>query len=63
MRKQKISAKSYSNVVVYYIPMVEEGNLHPYVMGVSCENDVDTTGVINEYLIRFKDAWKKLAEK
>jgi hypothetical protein len=63
MRKHKISAKTYSNATLYYVPMVEEGNLHPFVKGVSCENNVDTTGIINEYLNRFKDAWQKLAEK
>ncbi len=39
-----------------------QGNVNPYLKGVSYVND-ENTRIINEYLYRFKDAWEKLAEK
>jgi len=55
------SNTSELTVEAYYEPMIGEFNLYP------CEdssmNYVDTGEILKEYIQRFEDAWRELAEK
>ena len=47
----------------YYEPIIEEFNLAPFYGNVTSKNDIDDNEILDEYLKRFEDAWKELAEK
>jgi len=58
-----VSNTSEIMVEVYYEPIVGEFNLYPFYSNNSTMNDIDTGEVLEEYLRRFEDAWKELADK
>lgn len=52
-----------TKIEVHLEPFAEEFNMYRFPDRNSSMNDVDSTGILDEYQRRFKDAWEKLAER